>query len=102
MFFETTEGSLVSLHGGPPDVVKAGRLGDRLRQIAEAAEEVSRGLRERLGPDEIELAFGVKVSGEVSWWFFAKANGEASINVKLAWKDGHPFRADDPREGVQD
>jgi hypothetical protein len=87
VFFESAEGSLVSLRGGNADVVDAGKLGDRLRHVADAAAEVSRGLRERLGPDEIELSFGVKVSGEVSWWFFAKANGEASINVTLTWKD---------------
>jgi hypothetical protein len=36
--------------------------------------QVSKGLRERLTPEEIELEFGVKVSGEVGWWFFAKAS----------------------------
>jgi Trypsin-co-occurring domain 1 len=86
VYFESSEGSLVSLRGGAPDVVGAGKLGDRLRQVAGAAEEVSRGLRERLGPEEIELTFGVKVSGGVDWWFFAKASGDASINVKLTWK----------------
>jgi Trypsin-co-occurring domain 1 len=86
VFFESAEGSLVSLRGGSPDVVDAGRLGDRLRHIAAAADEVSKGLRERLAPEEIELEFGVKVSGEVNWWFFAKANGEASMNVKLTWR----------------
>lgn len=85
VFFESAEGSLVSLRGGAADVVDAGKLGDRLCHIAAAADEVSKGLRERLRPEEIELEFGVKVSGEVSWWFFAKANGEASINVKLTW-----------------
>jgi len=86
VFFESAEGSLVSLRGGSADVADGGRLGDRLRHIAAAADEVSRGLRERLAPEEIELDFGVKVSGEVSWWFFAKANSEASMNVKLTWR----------------
>jgi Trypsin-co-occurring domain 1 len=86
VFFESAEGSLVSLRGGSADVLDAGRLGDRLRPIAAAADEVSRGLRERLAPEEIELEFGVKVSGEVNWWFFAKTNGEASMNVKLTWR----------------
>lgn len=86
VFFETAEGSLVSPRGGSADVVDAGRLGDRLRPIAAAACEVSRSLREHLAPEEIELIFGVKVSGEVSWWFFARANGEASINVRLTWR----------------
>lgn len=86
VYFESAEGSLVSLRSGSPDVVDAGRLGDRLQHIAAAAAEVSKGLRERLAPEEIELDFGVKVSGEVNWWFFAKANGEASMNVKLTWR----------------
>ena len=88
VFFETAEAPLVSPRGGSADVVDAGKLGDRLHPIAVAAGEVSQSLRERLAPGEIELSFGVKISGEVSWWFFAKANGEASINVKLIWRDG--------------
>jgi hypothetical protein len=86
VFFETTEASLVELRGGDTDVVDAGKLGDRLSHIAAAAEQVSKGLRERLAPEEIELEFGVKVSGEVGWWFFAKASGEAAINVTLTWR----------------
>jgi hypothetical protein len=88
VFFEAAEGSLVTLRGGDADVVDAGKLGHRLNQIADAAEEVSKGLRARLAPEEIELEFGVKVSGEVGWWFFAKASGEAAINVTLTWRKG--------------
>jgi hypothetical protein len=87
VFFESAEASLVSLRGGDADVVDAGKLGDRLSQIAAAAEQVSKGLRERLAPEEIELEFGVKISGEVGWWFFAKASGEAAINVTLTWRN---------------
>jgi hypothetical protein len=86
VFFESAEGSLASLRSGDADVVDAGKLGDRLSNIAAAAEQVSKGLRERLEPEEIELEFGVKVSGEVGWWFIAKASGEASINVTLTWR----------------
>jgi hypothetical protein len=85
VYFESAEATLVSLKGGPADVENGGELGDRLSHIAAAAEQVSKGLRERLAPEEIELAFGVKISGEVGWWFFAKASGEASINVTLRW-----------------
>jgi hypothetical protein len=93
VYFESAEASLVTLHGGPADVMDAGKLGDRLSHIAAAAEEVSKGLRARLAPEEIELEFGVKISGEVGWWFFAKASGEAAINVTLTWRkpiDGPP------------
>ncbi len=86
VFFESAEASLVTLRGGPADVVNAGKLGDRLNHIAAAADQVSKGLRERLAPEEIELEFGVKISGEVGWWFFAKSSGEASINVTLTWR----------------
>jgi hypothetical protein len=76
----------VSLRGGPADVVDAGKLGDRLSHIAAAADQVSKELREQLAPEEMELEFGVKISGEVGWWFFAKASGEAAINVTLTWR----------------
>jgi hypothetical protein len=87
VFFETAEASLVSERGGTADIVDAGKLGDRLGDIAAAADEVSKGLRERLAPEELELEFGVKISGEVGWWFFAKASGEAAINVTLRWRN---------------
>jgi Trypsin-co-occurring domain 1 len=86
VYFESAEASLVSLRGGDAEVVDAGKLGDRLSHIAAAADQVSKGLRERLKPEEIELEFGVKISGEVGWWFFAKATGEASLNVTLTWR----------------
>jgi hypothetical protein len=86
VYFESAEASLVSLRGGDAEVTDAGKLGDRLSHIAAAAEQVSKELRKRLAPEEIALQFGVKMSGEVGWWFFAKASGEASINVTLTWK----------------
>ena len=52
--------------------------------VAEAAEEVPGSLRSRLGPDEVSLEFGLKVSGSVNW-FFAKAQGEGTIKVTLTW-----------------
>ena len=40
-------------------------------------------LRSRLAPDEVALEFGLKVSGEVNWWFFAKNQAEGTIKVTL-------------------
>jgi hypothetical protein len=89
VYFESSEGSLVSLRaGGDPDVAEGGRLGERLREIAVAADLMASSLRERLGPDEIKLEFGVKVAGEVNWWFFAKNSAEGSIGVTLTWRGG--------------
>ena len=33
----------------------------------------------------MSLEFGLKVSGGVNWWFFAKAQGEGTIKVTLKW-----------------
>ena len=43
VFFESAEASLVSLRGGAADVVDAGKLGDRLSNIAAAADQYPRG-----------------------------------------------------------
>lgn len=87
VYFEASEGSLVSLRGdGEPDVSEGGRLGERLQAIAGVAESVAASLRSRLEPDEIQLEFGVKVAGEVNWWFFAKNRGEGNLGVTLTWK----------------
>lgn len=99
VYFEAAEASLVSLRGGgEPDVVAAGRLGDRLGQVAGAAEEVAKSLRSRLTPDEIRLEFGVKIAGEVNWWFFAKSQGESTLNVTLTWQNSNTAPAEGTAE----
>jgi hypothetical protein len=84
VMFESAESDLVALRGGPPDVREGGRLTERLQGVAEAAELVAGSLRSRLVPDEVSLEFGLKVSGEVNW-FFAKAQSEGTIKVTLKW-----------------
>lgn len=84
--FETTEQSLVSQRGGPPQIVDGGELEQQVAPIATAAEVLSRGLRAKLGPDEVELNMGIKVSGKMSWWFIASTAAEAAITVTLRWK----------------
>ena len=86
VFFESAEGDLVALHGGEADVSDGGRLSARLGPVAEAASEVAESLRSRLTPDEVALEFGLKVSGEVNWWFFAKSQAEGTIKVTLNWR----------------
>ena len=85
VMFESAESDLVALHGGQPSVRDGGRLTERLHAVAEAAEEIAGSLRSRLAPDEVDLEFGLKVSGEVNWWFFAKSQGEGTIKVTLKW-----------------
>lgn len=83
--FESAESDLVAQHGGQPEVRDGGRLTARLQGVAEAAEQVAGSLRSRLIPDEVNLEFGLKVSGEMNWWFFAKAATEGTIKVTLKW-----------------
>ena len=83
--FESAERDLVTAHGGQPEVFDGGRLNARLKGVAEAAEQVAGSLRSRLVPDEVCLEFGLKVSGEMNWWFFAKAASEGTIKVTLKW-----------------
>ncbi len=88
VYFESADADLVSLRSGQTEIADGGRLDDRLANIAAAAQQVSEGLRGSLHPDEIELTFGIKMSGSVGWWWFGKADGEASIQVKATWKSG--------------
>jgi hypothetical protein len=97
VLFESAESDLVASHGGAPEVLDGGKLTARLQGVAEAAEEVAGSLRARLGPDEVSLEFGLKVSGGVNW-FFAKAQGEGTIKVTLKWA-GTPASAAPPGTG---
>lgn len=93
VFFESAESDLVALHSGEVDVADGGRLHARLESVAEAASEVAESLRSRVTPDGVALEFGVKVAGEVNWWFFAKSHAEGTIKVTLTWQrpdDGQP------------
>jgi hypothetical protein len=87
VLFESADGSLVSARGGQPDVIEGGSLTSRIHQVAKAAEEISRAMRSRIAPDELRLEFGLKVSGGVNWWFFAKTEAESAIKVTLTWAD---------------
>jgi len=97
VLFESAESDLVALHGGQPQVLDGGKLTARLQGVAGAAEEVAGSLRARLVPDEVSLEFGLKVSGGVNW-FFANAQGEATIKVTLKWA-GNSAPASPPGTG---
>jgi hypothetical protein len=97
VLFESAESDLVALHGGAPETSDGGKLTARLKEVAEAAEEVAGSLRARLVPDEVSLEFGLKVSGGVNW-FFAKAQGEGTIKVTVKWT-GNSASATPPGTG---
>jgi NTP-dependent ternary system trypsin peptidase co-occuring protein len=91
MMFEAAESDQAALPGEPGEkepVSPGGRLTERLQVAAEAAREVAESLRSQLAPDEVNLEFGLQISGEVSW-FFAKAQSQSTIKVSLKWvRDG--------------
>ena len=68
-----------------------GRVQDAVTPAVEAAKAVLEKVKEAR-PDQIEVKFGVKASGEAKW-LVAKAAGEANFEVTLTW-DGHDHDAD--------
>jgi hypothetical protein len=66
-----------------PDEV-LGRVGDAVRPAMDAAKAVLDKAKETR-PDEIELTFGIKVSGTANW-LVARAAAEANFAVTLRWR----------------
>ena len=61
----------------------AGRVREAVGPAVEAAKEVLDRVKE-LRPNEVEVSFGIKVSGGAQW-LVAKAAGEASFEITLTW-----------------
>jgi hypothetical protein len=61
----------------------AGRVRDAVGPAVDAARAVLDKVKE-IGPDEVEVRFGVKVSGGADW-LVARSAGEASFEIKLLW-----------------
>jgi len=66
---------------GPGEVL--GRVQDAVAPAVEAAKAVLEKVKEAR-PDQVEVKFGVKASGEAKW-LVAKAAGEANFQVTLTW-----------------
>lgn len=102
--FELPDGSRVVIesdepHGEPSGgMVKAGRLGEVAERAQESFEQAVENARKAAlvivdkvrdlanSPDEVEVTFGLKASGELNTLVVAKAGIEASYSVKLTWK----------------
>ena len=65
-----------------PEVV-LGRVREAVGPAVEAAKAVLEKVKEAR-PDEVELRFGIKVSGGANW-LVAKAAGEGNFEVRLTW-----------------
>jgi hypothetical protein len=98
--FTLPDGSTVIIESdeGDSGLVKAGagEIAERARETFEqAAENARKAAMVILGkvrsglpdpPDEVEITFGLKASGEIGSLVVAKAGLEASYSVKLVWK----------------
>lgn len=71
---------------GPGEVI--GRIREAITPAVEAAKVVLEKVKEAR-PDEIEVKFGVKASGEANW-LVAKAAGEGNFEVTLTWSRREP------------
>lgn len=60
-----------------------GRVRDAVGPAVEAAKAVLDKVKEAR-PDEVEVTFGVKVSGGAQW-LIAKSAGEASFEITMTW-----------------
>ena len=69
---------------GPEEVI--GRVREAVGPAVEAAKAVLEKVKEAR-PDEVELKFGVKVSGGANW-LVAKAAGEGNFEITLTWSSG--------------
>ena len=63
-----------------------GALDRVVRQNAQALMRSVRGLSE--SPDELEVTFGLKATGEVGNIAIARGGGEANFTIKIVWRPG--------------
>ena len=69
---------------GPDEIV--GKLRDALGPAVEGAKVVLDKVKEA-APDDIEVRFGIKVSGTMNW-LVAKVATEGNFEITLTWKPG--------------
>jgi len=63
-----------------------GRIRDAVTPAVEGARAVLEKVKEA-APDEIEVKFGIKVSGTANW-LVAKAATEGNFEITLTWRPG--------------
>ncbi|MFE5690641.1 CU044_2847 family protein [Streptomyces sp. NPDC056512] len=76
--------------------VRSGQVSNNVDDAARPAVEAAQRVLAQavaLRPAEVEVSFGIKVSGTANW-LVAKAASEANFGVKLTWRQG-PGNADD-------
>jgi hypothetical protein len=79
---------------GPGEVL--GRVREAVGPAVDAAKAVLEKVKE-VRPDEVELKFGIKVSGGANW-LVARAAGEGNFEVTLTWSRPVRQQDDGPNE----
>jgi hypothetical protein len=88
--YRVDDATTVRLEIEPTDGFRPAAPGEVLGWVQDAvgpAVDAARAVLEKVKearPDQIEVRFGVKASGEAKW-LVAKAAGEANFDVKLTW-----------------
>jgi hypothetical protein len=109
--FELPDGSTVIMESDEreTDIVKAGggevlkEASERFEQATDNARKAALVILEKLRsgladkPDEVEITFGLKASGELGNLVVAKAGVEASYSVTLKWKKAETSQHAQPR-----
>jgi len=68
----------------------AGEIAGRVREAVGPAVEAAKTVLDKVKdarPNQVELRFGIKVSGGANW-LVAKATGEANFEISLTWLRG--------------
>lgn len=110
--FTLPDGSAVIMESDEREtgIVKAG-AGEMLKEATEKFEQAADNARKAAivilnklraemtdKPDEVEITFGLKASGELGSLVVAKAGVEASYSVKLSWKKAESGQRARPRK----
>jgi hypothetical protein len=94
--FELSDGGSVDVEVDEPVIGRASRASDALVAATRTFEDALGGVRRAaevalrefrdaaLGPDQIELEFGVKLTAEAGA-VIAKTGGEGQLTVRLTW-----------------
>jgi hypothetical protein len=88
--YRVDEGAAVMLEIEPAEGFRPASPGEVLGRVREAIAPVVEAAKvvlekvEEAGPDEVEVKFGLKASGQANW-LVAKAASEGNFEVTLTW-----------------
>lgn len=82
---ESTEGAIKAADSSGNLIIKAEKqFKDALASVKQSVKTLGHELSE-LAPDEVEVTFGVKTTGEAGMFAVCKVGGEMNYEVKLRW-----------------